>query len=191
MGVGGKTAQTGKVFERREHALCLQTMCIADNGAAHAVGVSVNGALRNQAVKVQPTACTWNRQIGQRGKVDIHPQSGQTTPVVLAVGECQFLDFLPYPAHETEATFPNCGDLKDDAFGALVSLIYNRGTLISNSNPNRIEMHQIRELMREKRFSEVPARIRAMKRLWEKDRQARGLVRRREAEALLFERGLG
>ncbi|WP_200232455.1 glycoside hydrolase family protein, partial [Rubrivivax gelatinosus] len=116
--------------------------------------------------------------------------SVQSVDIPWEVANSQFLDFLPYPTNEAESAFPNCGELRDDAFGALVSLVYNRGTLISKSNPNRVEMYEIRELMRAKRFRDVPERIRAMKRLWEKDRNARGLVKRREAEALLFERGL-
>ncbi len=116
--------------------------------------------------------------------------SVQSVDIPWEAAKSQFLQFLSYPAGGTEAAFPNCDALKDDAFGALVSLIYNRGTLVSNSNPNRVEMYQIRELMREKKFKDVPGRIRAMKRLWENDRNARGLVKRREAEALLFERGL-
>jgi GH24 family phage-related lysozyme (muramidase) len=102
----------------------------------------------------------------------------------------QFTNFIPYPTKQTEDVFPNCGSLHDDSFGALVSLVYNRGSAISRNSQRRREMYEIQQLMKTRNFGEIPARIRSMKRLWENDPNARGLLKRREAEALLFERGL-
>ena len=84
----------------------------------------------------------------------------------------------------TNHTFPNCDALSADSFGALVSLIYNRGP--SLVGPRRIEMAQIRNAMSQRAFAAVPGLLRAMKRLW-----TDGLVERREGEARLFEAGLG
>lgn len=102
----------------------------------------------------------------------------------------QFLEFLPYPTHDTEGVFPNSGSLADDSFGALVSLVYNRGAAVSRNSQKRLEMYQIQQLMVAKKFDAIPDRIRAMKRIWAGDPNARGLLKRREAEALLFEKGL-
>jgi hypothetical protein len=103
--------------------------------------------------------------------------------------ETQFMAFLPYPTAETERVFPNCDQLPDDAFGALVSLVYNRGSRIARKSKSRREMFEIQQLMGQRKFADIPGRIRSMKRLWT-TRDSRGLVLRREAEAVLFERSL-
>ncbi|MES0198860.1 hypothetical protein [Mesorhizobium sp. M0011] len=106
----------------------------------------------------------------------------------------QFLDFLPYPTKETENVFPNCDKLSDECFGSLVSIVYNRGSQVSRSIDRRREMYEIRQLMKSgdrSSFRQIPSLIRSMKRIWEGNPEARGLIKRREAEAILFERGLG
>jgi hypothetical protein len=103
----------------------------------------------------------------------------------------QFMAFLPYPTEQTETAFgPNCSKLPDDSFGALVSLIYNRGPAMSPNSQKRREMYEIKQLVIAQDFAKIPDRIRSMKRIWQGDSNARGLLRRREAEALLFEKGL-
>jgi GH24 family phage-related lysozyme (muramidase) len=88
------------------------------------------------------------------------------------------------------AAFPNAIETRGHSFGALFSLVFNRGAGMSDNQPgDRKEMREIRDLMRDHRFDGVADRIRAMKRIWV-DRNLPGLLRRREAEALLFERGL-
>lgn len=80
----------------------------------------------------------------------------------------------------------NTGLLTPDCFGALDSLIYNRGAGgFTGSGDRYREMRAIRALMSTQQFALIPAQIRSMKRLWNN-----GLVIRREREALLFERGL-
>ncbi|WP_299425916.1 hypothetical protein [Sphingomonas bacterium] len=102
----------------------------------------------------------------------------------------QFMAFIPYPTKDTEKAYPNCSELPDDCFGALVSLIYNRGPAMSPNSVKRKEMYRIKQLMAARNFADIPAQIRSMKRIWQGDPNARGLLRRREAEALLFEKGL-
>jgi hypothetical protein len=51
-------------------------------------------------------------------------------------------------------------------------------------------MREIYDLMLNRNFAAIPGKIREMKRLWRDDPQARGLLARRELEALLFEQGL-
>ena len=102
----------------------------------------------------------------------------------------QFFAFLPYPTKQTEDAFPNCEDLHGDSFGALVSLVYNRGPQIARNSKKRHEMWVIQQLMIAKQFDKIPAQFRAMEAQWKDKPDARGLVIRREAEAALFERGL-
>ena len=119
----------------------------------------------------------------------------ESLPLVSAVdvpweaAKQQFFAFLPYPTKQTEDAFSNTAALPDDSFGALVSLVYNRGPQIARNSNRRREMYEIQQLMVEERYPEIPDRIRSMKRLW-RTPDARGLVIRREAEAVLFERGL-
>ncbi|MGM4910032.1 hypothetical protein [Rhizobium sp. 768_B6_N1_8] len=105
------------------------------------------------------------------------------------MAEEQFLNFLPYPTDETEKVFPNCGELSDLSFGALVSLVYNRGSSVSRNSKRRVEMYEIQQMMKNRTFDDIPDRIRSMKRLWKNDPNARGLLIRRDAEAILFEKG--
>ena len=86
--------------------------------------------------------------------------------------------------------FPNASELAGHAFGALFSLVYNRGPGMTDRKPgDRAEMRRIRELAAARQFSQIPDQIRAMKRLWQ-GTELTGLVKRREMEAQLFERGL-
>lgn len=101
----------------------------------------------------------------------------------------QFLHFLPYPTADAESIFPNSALLSDDSFGALVSLVYNRGKAIPRNSPSREEMVAIHDLMAAKQFDAIPEQIRKMQRLWTTP-DSRGLVIRRELEAQLFEAGL-
>jgi GH24 family phage-related lysozyme (muramidase) len=108
----------------------------------------------------------------------------------------QFLNrTLPLYVADTEAVFKNTNKLHPDSLGALVSLIYNRGTSFSTTNANgedtRPEMRNIRDLMAEMKFSEIPEQFRAMKWVWDKDHgnYSRGLLDRRDTEADLFAHG--
>jgi len=93
---------------------------------------------------------------------------------------------VPVQSALTARTFPNTEALSPDSFSALVSLVFNRGTSLRGGS--RVEMKEIHDLMDAKRFAEIPERILAMKRLWGK---TSGLQRRRDAEAALFNAGLG
>ena len=88
-------------------------------------------------------------------------------------------------AAQMERAFPNARELPPDCYGALVSLIYNRGPGMSGEK--RTEMRAIRDQMEKKNFAGIPEQLRAMKRLWP---ELSGLQQRRETEAILFERGL-
>lgn len=91
---------------------------------------------------------------------------------------------LPLHALRAELAFPGIGALPPDAQGALVSLVFNRGT--SMEGPRRAEMRAVRDAVAAGDLAAIAAQIRAMKRLWE-GQGLNGLIRRREAEARLVE----
>lgn len=99
---------------------------------------------------------------------------------------------LPQEIRNTLATYPGSADkLPADAFGALVSLIFNRGTDLEGSR--RTEMFRIKTLIgsvysQKELCHRIAEQFRLMKRLWQDDKESDGdLVDRREAEARLIE----
>lgn len=106
----------------------------------------------------------------------------------------QFDRFVPFVAGETVHAFPRSEQLSADSFGALVSLVYNRGSAMnsrgSDSLDRRKEMRVVKELIAAGNYAEIAGQIRSMKRIWQGDPNARGLLDRRELEARLFEMGL-
>lgn len=106
----------------------------------------------------------------------------------------QFQSFLPAVKGETIHAFPEAQNLSDDSFGALVSLVYNRGSSMKKADKDpldrRIEMRNIRDLLAAGNLAGIPQEILNMRRLWDKDPKAKGLVLRRELEADLFASGI-
>jgi len=96
---------------------------------------------------------------------------------------------LPKYVAATRGAFPGFDALPMLCRGVLVSLVYNRGTAMSDDSPDdrRKEMREIRDALAAGNPAAVPDLLRAMERLWP---DARGLRDRREAEAKLFEKGL-
>ena len=95
---------------------------------------------------------------------------------------------LPLYELRTALAFPGVDALPEDARGALVSLVYNRGTSMVDNSPEdrRREMRAIREAVAKGDLGEIAAQLRSMKRLWEGQRLG-GLIARREEEAQLVE----
>lgn len=94
---------------------------------------------------------------------------------------------LPKYARQTMIVFPGSISLPPDAFGALVSLVYNRGSSITGDR--RDEMRAIRSLLILKDYKGVAEQMRQMKRLWQNS-GVRALSTRRDAEAELFEKSI-
>lgn len=84
-----------------------------------------------------------------------------------------------------EKTFPGLSDVHPDVYGAIVSLVFNRGTSLKGDS--RLEMRNIRVLIPKKDYKNIAIEIRKMKRLWA-GKNLDGLIRRREEEAVLVER---
>ena len=96
---------------------------------------------------------------------------------------------LPKYFAEARRIYPAVGDQTLNAAQrtALVSLVYNRGADLEGDR--RREMRTIQQLLRDGRLAEVPAQFESMTRLWRN--VAEGLVKRRRAEARLWESGFG
>jgi hypothetical protein len=94
----------------------------------------------------------------------------------------------------TRETFPNFDNLPEDAKGALVSLVFNRGNALEGDR--RREMKLIRDGMKlvsnydQKALTFIANQIRNMKRIWIGGSIEKGMSRRRDAEAKLIEESL-
>jgi GH24 family phage-related lysozyme (muramidase) len=91
---------------------------------------------------------------------------------------------LPLYAFKTEMAFPGITEIPPDAQGALVSLVFNRGT--SMEGDRRSEMRAIRDAVARGDLQEIADQLRSMKRLWV-NKGLDGLLRRRDEEAQLVE----
>jgi len=99
---------------------------------------------------------------------------------------------LPKYEEMAKHGFPGLENLPEDAYGAMVSLVYNRGADCSDTD-RRKEMRNIRncigaydEVNKNEILQQIADEIRSMKRLWE-GKNLGGLLRRRDAEADLVE----
>lgn len=103
---------------------------------------------------------------------------------------CRVFEKVSLPQYEamTKRAFPGCDRLPDDCYGALVSLVYNRGP--ATEGTGREEMAAIRLAIEAGDYPSVPIAIRSMSRLWAGSDIENGMRNRREAEAALFEEGL-
>jgi GH24 family phage-related lysozyme (muramidase) len=81
-----------------------------------------------------------------------------------------------------ERAFPQLDELCEDAYGAIVSLVFNRGT--SMRGESRREMREIRDLVIRRDYRSIAHEFRKMKRIW-KGKGLDGLLERRDAEANL------
>ena len=98
----------------------------------------------------------------------------------------KIFDSLTWPKFTklAEKTFPGLSELHPDAYGAIISLVFNRGTSLKGSS--RKEMANIKELIPSKNYKQIATELRNMKRLWI-GKNLDGLLERREAEAKLIE----
>lgn len=99
-----------------------------------------------------------------------------------AAREVFYIHTLPRYAKDTRAIYPGIEKLPADAQGALLSLIYNRGSSLTGDR--RREMKAIAALVAAKNLEAIANEITAMKRLWDKSKLP-GLHNRRDDEAAL------
>lgn len=100
-------------------------------------------------------------------------------------------NMLPKQKWRTIIAFPGVEELPADAQGALVSLVYNRGTSMGEPNADgspdrRMEMRTIRDAVKFGDLRMIAKQLRYMKRLWV-GKGLDGLLKRRDAEAALVE----
>lgn len=92
---------------------------------------------------------------------------------------------IPACAKDARDIYPGIEKLPPDVQGAILSLVYNRGPLINNSD-RRMEMKALISLVAKGDMAGIAAQLRSMKRLWDPKKQ-KGLIDRREYEAQLVE----
>lgn len=97
---------------------------------------------------------------------------------------------LPKYMEQTDEVFKGSSGLPGDAFGGLVSLVYNRGMLV-DTTPRRREMLALHKMFATAPAGQLPAldaiadQVDSMKRLWP-DKGPNSLYARRVAEARLI-----
>lgn len=98
---------------------------------------------------------------------------------------------LPLFLTRARAIYPQVDTLSPARRAALLSLVYNRGDRLSDSNAerqDRREMRAIRDLLAAGREDQVGAQFESMTRLWD-PATAPGLITRRRQEAKLWNEG--
>ena len=123
---------------------------------------------------------------GKRGE-GAHAIANQFSDIIINRADAEAVfDKRSLPKYEemTRYAFPGFDDLPKDTQGALVSLVFNRGS--SMKGDGRIEMRAIRDLVPKGDLKGIADQIRAMKRLWV-GKGLDGLLVRRDAEADLVE----
>jgi GH24 family phage-related lysozyme (muramidase) len=122
---------------------------------------------------------------GERGKIYTKTlrQAGITVDWEKAL---DIFETLTWPKFTklAEKTFPGLNNLHPDAYGAIVSLVFNRGTSLKGDS--RKEMLSLKELILKKDYNKIAKEFRKMKRIWV-GKNLDGLLERREAEAKLIE----
>lgn len=89
---------------------------------------------------------------------------------------------------KTKLAFPGAENLHPNVRGALLSLVFNRGTSLVGER--RKEMRAIRDLIATKDYEGIATQLEAMKRIWVGTTIAEGMNRRRDAEAALVRTAL-
>lgn len=110
------------------------------------------------------------------------PNLKSITVPFAAAREVFYVRTLPRYARDTRGIYPGVEKLPADAQGALLSLIFNRGSSLTGDR--RREMKAIVPLVAAGNLAGIAQEISAMKRLWSKS-QFPGLHKRRDDEAEL------
>jgi GH24 family phage-related lysozyme (muramidase) len=115
------------------------------------------------------------------------PQFRDINITAEAADEVFFRSTVPKYYQQMLSAFPNANKLPGSAQGALLSLVFNRGTSLKGDR--RQEMRAIKDLLAGEPpydLEKIAAELRAMKRIWE-GKGLNGLITRREREARLVE----
>jgi GH24 family phage-related lysozyme (muramidase) len=130
--------------------------------------------------------------VGKKG-----PEAGALIPSVSSIripweiARRQFLRYvLQRYVAETEAGLRNTDKLSEDCLGALASLVYNRGASFQSQGARYRHMRNIFDHSVREDWHLVRQELLDMREIWAGDPNLRGLLRRRELEAQLFQQGL-
>lgn len=135
----------------------------------------------------QLTALTFACGVQGAPAQELLPRYRDFSPLPRTAARAVFIsDSLPRYEEQTRQAFPGCEALGENVFGALVSLVYNRG--VSMIGERRREMRTIRSCVASADIPGIAQALRDMKRLWV-GKGLDGLIARREAEAQLVELG--
>lgn len=120
---------------------------------------------------------------GQAGKA--YTQQYKNSGIVISWERAvSIFNSLIWPkfARLAERAFPDLDKLCDDAYGAIVSLVFNRGSSLVGDS--RREMRAIKQLISNKDYKGIAREFQKMKRIW-KGKGLDGLLARRDAESNL------
>lgn len=109
------------------------------------------------------------------------PEVAHVVVPLTAAREVFYTSTLPRFGALVRTAYPGAEALPPDAQGALLSLVFNRGVSMADTDKRR-EMRAIRDLVPAGDLDGIAGQIRAMKRHWDAARLG-GLHRRRDAEA--------
>lgn len=166
-------------------------------GGASGVTIGVGYDVGYQARDV--VLSDW-QQLGERRRIaDLAGKTGsQARWAVTSVEDIQVHWGLAVEVFDTvtlarwsqicQRTFPGFAALHPNAQAALLSLVLNRGN--SLAGPQRAEMRAIRDLVPERDYRGIAVQLWKMTRIWRGTSLARGMIRRRQAEAALVETAL-
>jgi GH24 family phage-related lysozyme (muramidase) len=120
---------------------------------------------------------------GQAGKEYTHSVKNLNIKITWQQA-IEIFDKYTWPkfARLAERTFTGLDGLCDNAYGAIVSLVFNRGSSLVGDS--RREMREIKDLVAKKDYRSIALEFQKMKRVW-KGRGLDGLLVRRDAEAAL------
>jgi GH24 family phage-related lysozyme (muramidase) len=142
-----------------------------------------NFLLANQLAIIQNAS----GKVGENGRTYVRSSAVKNANITITWDQAvKLFNQLTWPkyARLTDLAFPGADQLKDNAYGALVSLVFNRGSSLKGDS--RTEMRSIRDLVPKKDYAGIANELRKMKRIWE-GKGLDGLIARREAEAKLVE----
>lgn len=123
---------------------------------------------------------------GKNGSAALSIQSQYSDIIIPWSAAIEVFERITIPSQYSKARklFPCFDSLHPDVQGALVSIVFNRGTSISGDS--RKEMLQLTQVTCSKDYKKMAKLVRDMKRLWV-GKGLDGLLRRREEEAKLIE----
>ena len=123
---------------------------------------------------------------GSRAKAALPKFRSAPTTYPYAAEVFETRSLVEYERRAERAFRIGFADLRPNACGALISLVYNRGAAMTGDS--RREMRNLRDnCIPRQDYACIASEIRSMKRLWRGTVNENGLSARREAEAILVE----